>query len=375
VKQILGSKLRSWIVAVFAGAIWILSASNAHAAGTIIYDQTDLVSDLPGAVQPADPNLLNAWGIAFLPTSPFWVNANGNGTSNLYDGAGVIFSGLPRVIIPPPTSTPTDTATPTGIVANPNNVFVGGTDFTGDAFIFDSEDGIISGWQPADGGTAAIQADNSHADDPTKDAVYKGLAIANTADGKPHIYATNFRQGTIDVFDASDHQVSLSGNFQDGRIPNWYAPFNIAPIKGKLYVTYALQDAEKHDDVAGQGHGFIDVFTTDGVLVRRFVSGGVLNSPWGLALAPKEFGLFSGKLLVGNFGDGHVWAFDPKLGLAPIGQLWARKGMTIKPLVIDGLWSLTDGTGALNATKNAIYFSAGPNGEADGLFGTLTASH
>jgi uncharacterized protein (TIGR03118 family) len=374
VKKIVAVKPKSWLTALSACVIGILLVSNARAAGTIIYHQTDLVSDLPGAVQPSDPNLLNAWGMAFLPGSPFWVNANGNGTSNLYDGAGVIFSELPRVKIPPPTATPSVIAAPTGIVANPNNALAEGTDFTGDAFIFDSEDGIISGWQPADGGEAAIHVDNSIADGSSKNAVYKGLAIANTSDGKPHIYATNFRQNTIDVFDVDYNQVTLSGNFKDGSIPKGYAPFNIAPINGKLFVTYALQDAAKHDDVAGQGHGFIDVFTTGGVLVRRFASGGVLNSPWGLVLAPKNFGFFGGKILVGNFGDGHIWAFDPNLGLAPLGQLWTHSGFAIKPLVIDGLWSLTDGTGALNATKNAIYFSAGPNHEADGLFGTLTAT-
>jgi uncharacterized protein (TIGR03118 family) len=140
-----------------------------------------------------------------------------------------------------------------------------------------------------------------------------------------------------------------------------------------LYVTYALQDAEKHDDVSGSGHGYINVFTTDGVLVRRFASNGPLNSPWGITLAPKNFGSYSGKILVGNFGNGLIWAYDPTLGRAPLGQLWTHTAKSIVPLVIDGLWSLTDATGALNATKNALYFSAGPNGESDGLFGTITA--
>jgi uncharacterized protein (TIGR03118 family) len=303
-----------------------------------------------------------------------WVNSNHNGTSNLYDGQGVSVAALPRVVIPPPLNDPTATAAPTGIVANPNNVIAKGTDFLGDVFIFASEDGIISGWQPKDGTQAVIQVDNSSLDNSNADANYKGLAIANTSDGSAHIYATNFRARTIEVYDAAYTPVTLSGSFTDKKLPKGYSPFNIEPINGKLFVTYALPDSGGDDDVKGPTHGFIDVFTTDGVFVRRFASGGVLNSPWGLAIAPKNFGFFSGKLLVGNFGDGKVWVFDPKLGLAPLGQLWTRDGFMIAPLVIDGLWTLKNGAGARDATANAIYFSAGPNDESDGLFGTITAA-
>ena len=364
-KNRLTTNLQSWLVLLVACTFGMLLAPNARAAG-IIYTETDLVSDLPGALT-LDPFLLNAWGIAFLPGSPLWVNANGGGTSNLYDGQGVIIGALPRVTIPPPTSSPAGTlSAPTGIVSNSTS------GFDSDLFIFDSEDGIISGWQLSDGLNAVIRVDNSTLDNPNANAVYKGLAIAKNSKGKLQIYATNFRQGTVDVFDASYNPV-LPGKFQDKTLPTGYAPFNIALINGQLYVTYALQDAEKHDDVSGSGHGYINVFTTDGVLVRRFASNGPLNSPWGITLAPKNFGSYSGKILVGNFGSGLIWAYDPTLGRAPLGQLWTHTANSIVPLVIDGLWSLTDATGALNATKNALYFSAGPNGESDGLFGTITA--
>jgi uncharacterized protein (TIGR03118 family) len=368
-----GKRLRRGLLALGAGAILAgLLVSNASALTGFFFTTNVLVSDLPIVPTP-DPNLLNAWGVAFLPGSPFWVNANNNGTSNLYTGTGAIFAALPRVIIPPPTATPEATSGPTGIIGNPNNVFAMGTDFTGDAFIFDSEDGIISGWQPKDGGEAIIQVDNSSLDNPTdpnKNAVYKGLAIASF-NGANYIYAANFRQAKVEVYDVNYKQVTLAGNFSDPFIPRGYAPFNIAPINGKLFVTYALQDGPKHDDVPGLGHGFIDVFTTGGVFVKRFASRGLLDSPWGMTIAPKNTGVLSGMLLVGNFGNGHINAFEPTFGI-PLGQVLTRKGFRITPLVIDGLWSLLNGTGADGAAANSLYFSSGPNGEADGEFGTIT---
>jgi uncharacterized protein (TIGR03118 family) len=369
-----GKRLRRGLLALGAGAILAgLITSNASAVTGFFFTTNVLVSNLPIVPTP-DPNLLNAWGVAFLPGSPFWVNANNNGTSNLYTGTGAIFPALARVTIPPPVDSPEGTISgPTGIVGNPNNSLDGGTDFGGDVFIFDSEDGIISGWQVSDGLTAAIKVDNSSVDNPTnpaKNAVYKGLAIASF-NGANYIYAANFRQNKVEVYDINYNPVTLAGNFNDPLIPRGYAPFNIAPINGQLFVTYAQQDAAKHDDVPGLGKGFVDVFTNGGVFVKRFASRGLLNAPWGVTIVPPNNGSLSGMLLVGNFGDGHINIFQPTFGI-PLGQVLTRTGLRVKPLVIPGLWSLLNGTGADGAAANSLYFSSGPDHENDGEFGTIT---
>jgi uncharacterized protein (TIGR03118 family) len=369
-----GKRLRRGLLALGAGALLAsMITSNASAVTGLFFTTNTLVSNVPPA-PTVDPNLLNAWGVAFLPGSPFWVNANNNGTSNLYTGTGAIFTALPRVTIPPPVDSPEDTISgPTGIVANPNNSIVGKTDFGGDVFIFDSEDGIISGWQISDGPTAVIRVDNSSVDNPTnpaKNAVYKGLAIASFK-GANYIYAANFRQNKVEVYDIDYNPVTLAGNFSDPFIPAGYAPFNVAPINGDLFVTYALQDSAKHDDVPGVGRGFVDVFTTGGVFVKRFASRGLLNAPWGVTIVPPNNGVLSGMLLVGNFGDGHINVFQPTFGI-PLGQVLTRTGSIVKPLVIDGLWSLLNGTGADGAPANSLYYSSGPDHENDGQFGTIT---
>ena len=201
-------------------------------------------------------------------------------------------------------------------------------------------------------------------------AVYKGLAIATASDGHTYLYAANFRSGRVEAYDDTFTPVELPGGlFVDPRIPAGYAPFNVQELAGKLYVTYAKQDATLHDDVAGRGHGFVDVFTTDGAFVRRLVTRGVLNSPWGLALAPAGFGRLGGALLVGNFGNGRINAFNAKTG-AYLGQLRQSAG---KPIAIDGLWGLRFGNG--NAAKTTeLLFSAGPDGESHGLLGKIVAA-
>jgi uncharacterized protein (TIGR03118 family) len=260
---------------------------------------------------------------------------------------------------------PTATSAPTGIVFNGTSDFVvtsAGRSGT-PAFIFATEDGTISAWSPGVDRTHAIlEVDNSG-----PGAVYKGLALGSNASGNL-LFATNFNAGTIDVFDKSFHRVNLS--FTDPRLPTGFAPFGIRNIGGSLYVTYAMQNDEKHDDVAGPGNGFIDVFDTNGNLLRRLVSGGALNSPWGLALAPGNFGGLSNALLVGNFGDGLINAFDPMTG-ASLGQVQDVHGNTIH---IDGLWGLEFGNGALTGNTNTLFFAAGINGERNGLFGSLTPS-
>jgi uncharacterized protein (TIGR03118 family) len=325
------------------------------------YAQTNLVSDMPGVAAHTDPNLVNAWGISMEPGQPFWIANNGTGTSTLYDGTG---APSPLVVtIPAPTAGAT--AAPTGTVFNPSNDFnVTSGGLTGaSTFIFATEDGTISGWSPGVNATQAILAVNNS----NSGAVYKGLALGTNSAGT-FLYATNFRNGTIDVFDNSFHQVHLAGSFSDPSIPAGFAPFNVQNISGDLFVTYAMQDAAKHDDVAGPGNGYVDVFDTSGNLLRRFASQGTLDSPWGVTLAPSTFGAFAGDLLVGNFGDGTINAFDPTSGNF-LGQLQNQNGQT---LAIPGLWGLTFGSGGSGGSADTVYFTAGPNEEQHGLFGSLS---
>jgi uncharacterized protein (TIGR03118 family) len=321
-------------------------------------DQTNLVSDLPGVAQIQDPNLVNAWGISFGPTSPFWISDNGAGLATLYSVPG---SGPPSVsklgltVTIPPTAGGT-TSAPTG------QVFNGGVGFGGAKFLFDSEDGVISGWKGPGGTDTVIGVDKGSA------AVYKGLAISDPGASSAVLYATNFRAGTIEAYDPSFAPASLPGNFTDPNLPAGYAPFNDKVINGELYVTYAVQDGAKHDDMKGLGNGLVDVFNLDGTFDQRLISHGALDSPWGLQIAPSSFGPLAGDLLVGNFGNGMINAFGPTTG-AFVGTIDGADG---NPLVIDGLWGLTVGNGsAMGGSSDALFFTAGPNDESDGLFGTL----
>jgi uncharacterized protein (TIGR03118 family) len=328
------------------------------------YLQTNLVSDLPGMAQITDPNLVNPWGIVPNPNGPLWIADNGSGLSTLYSNTGQPASLV--VTIPPPVGG-MPPAAPTGIVFNNTAAFSvsNGTTSGPAAFIFSTEDGTISGWNPRVNLTNAIlEVDNSGNGE---GAVYKGLAIDRTASGN-FLLATNFRSGKIDVFDQNFQPAQLAGSFSDPNIPAGFAPFNIAVINGSVYVTYAMQNDEKHDDVAGPGNGFIDVFDTNGNFMSRFASAGPLNSPWGMALAPAGFGPFSNDLLVGNFGDGHINAFNPSTG-AFLGQLSDTAG---NPIVIDRLWGLTfGGGGPMNGPTNTLFFTAGIQDEQHGLFGSI----
>ena len=330
--------------------------------------QTDLVSDVAGAAA-MDPNLVNAWGIASGPTTPFWVSDNGQGVSTLYDGAGHPAPvGQPLVVtIPPPAGSPPDTtAAPTGVVFNGTSDFViaNGSNSGPSRFIFATEDGTLSGWNPTvNGGAAMLAADNS-----ASGAAYKGLALGSTAAGN-FLYAANFHQARIDAFDKTFAPVELAGSFNDPNIPAGFAPFGIQNIGGSLYVTFAKQDENKEDDSSGPGNGYVDVFDTNGNFIKRFASQGPLNSPWGLALAPATFGQFSNALLVGNFGDGRITAFNASTG-AVLGQLMTTSST---PIVIEGLWALTFGNGANAGSTNTLFFTAGPGEEAHGLFGSLQA--
>ena len=359
-------------VTVLSGSARTASADNGIAGRS--YVQTNLVSDIPGLAAHTDPNLKNPWGTSVGPGTPIWVSDNHAGVTTLYDGAG---NPQPRVVtIPaPPSAGPGAIGAPTGQAFNTFDP--ASTDFVISKdrvsapalFLFATEDGTIAGWNPnVDNTHAVIAVDNSTATDAAGDvgANYKGLALVSTPNGK-FIYATSFRFGRIDVFDS---HFSLVNSFTDPTIPAGFAPFGIHNIGGKLYVTFAKQGPGKGDDAARPGNGFVDVFSPNGDLLQRLVSRGRLDSPWAVTLAPSSFGAFGGDILVGNFGDGHINAYDPANG-AFQGELSGPGG---GPITIDGLWGLRFAPAALNATLNALYFTAGLNHEADGLFGTLTPS-
>jgi uncharacterized protein (TIGR03118 family) len=355
-----------WLAALLTVAICGCGGSDSGNGAGMPVRQTNLVADEAGTAATADPNLVNPWGIAAEPAGPFWINDNGQGVSTLDDGAGHPFpDGQPLVVtIPPPAGSPAGTtAAPTGMVFNDTQDFVvtEGTRSAASVFIFATEDGTLSGWNPnVDVGAAILAVDNS-----ANNAVYKGLALGSNASGNV-LFATDFHNSRIDAFDRTFAPAFLSGSFADSSIPAGFAPFGIATIQGRVYVTYAKQDADQHDDVSGPGNGFVNVFDTNGNLMRRFASQGVLNSPWGVVLAPPGFGPFGNAILVGNFGDGAISAFDPTSGLL-LGQLTDGNNV----LKIDGLWGLIFGNGATAGGVNTLYFTAGPDEEQHGLFGML----
>jgi len=341
---------------LLAGIPGIVCAATAPAPANA-FIQHNLVADQAGMADVTDPNLVDPWGIAESSGSPFWISDNGTGLTTLYNGSGAI---IPLVVtIAPPKGQP-GPAAPSGQVYNNTTVFVLANGKPA-SFIFVTEDGTVSAWN---GGTATtLEVDNS-----ASGAIYKGVVLGANASG-PLLYAANFNAGTVDVFDGTFAPVKVAGGFTDATIPAGFAPFNIANLNGKLYVVYAKQDAEKHDDVAGPGNGFINIFDMDGNFQKRLVSNGALNSPWGMVIAPSTFGPFGGALLVGNFGDGWINAFDANAGTL-LGALQDTKGNVI---AIDGLWAITFGNGKNGGDQNTLYFTAGPDQEAHGLFGSLAA--
>jgi uncharacterized protein (TIGR03118 family) len=325
------------------------------------FQQTNLVSDVPGMAPTTDPNLVNPWGLARSATSPWWVADNGTGVSTLYNGSGAIVPLVVTIPVPPGGTPP---SAPTGTVFN------GSSDFLGDRFIFVTEEGTISGWSS---GTSAILRVN-HAGS----AIYKGVALAQN-NGANFLYAANFFAGTIEVFDKNYMPVTLAaGAFADPLLPEGYAPFNVQNINGQLFVAYAKQDEEKEDEVAGPGLGFVDEFDAGGHLLLRLQSGPWMNAPWGLVAAPANFfNPFGGSvgvigvtntLLVGQFGSGQIAMFDLKRG-SFAGLLRGADG---QPLAIDGLWALSFGNGAAAGPTNTLFFTAGIDDEMHGLFGTIT---
>jgi uncharacterized protein (TIGR03118 family) len=334
------------------------------------FHQTNLISDLSNqGAQVVDRNLQNSWGLAFSPTSPLWVADNNSGVATLYsiNVGGTQAAKVPlTVTLPGGRASTGDGSSPTGQVFNPTTGFVVTTKSGSGPglFIFSAEAGQISAWNPvADPVVNGASTATVEFSSPT--AVYKGLTIATTDDGT-FLYASNFHDGTVDVFNSQFQLVHLAGGFTDPRLPPGYAPFGIQNINGLIYVSYALQNAAKHDDVAGTGHGFIDIYTNNGFLVERLVSRVDLNSPWGLAVAPAGFGPFGGDLLVGNFGNGLIHAFGLFSG-RPLSALLSERH---RPIQIDDLWALKFGTASTGGT-GTLLFSAGINDEKDGLVGAI----
>lgn len=354
--NILGGRGFVLPLTAFAAALGLASTNPAQQLQH--YKQTNLVSDTTN-----DTNLVNGWGMSRGTSTPWWISDNGTGKTTLYTGAGAI---VPLVVtIPTGDPNKSPTGTPTG------QVFNGTADFqltNGQPakFIFATEDGTISGWN---GGTMAEIHVN------TKSAsVFKGLAMATITDPKSgaatnFLYAADFRKGRIRVYDKWFHLVSLGEEaFRDDHVRSGFAPFNIQNIGGNLYVAYAKQDDQKHDEVAGAGLGYVDVYTPWGHLVHRLEHGWWFNAPWGMAQAPSDFGAYSHDILVGQFGSGNIAVFDPVTGKFK-GEL---NDASNNPIMIDGLWGIGFGSGGTSGPANSLFFAAGPEDESHGLFGVIT---
>ncbi len=315
------------------------------------YSSTNFQSDIPGLAAHVDPNLVNPWGMAASSGGTIWVSDNGTGVSTLYKQDG---TARPLVVTIPTSARNKDGGNPTGIVFNDTQFFkvtLNGNSLPA-AFIFVSEDGSISGWNPTLDGTHAIIAVDNGTNLGSKRAIYKGATLG-VANGHNFLYVTNFHTGHVETYDENFHQVN-PGGFADGTLPAGYAPFGIRNISGEIFVTYALQDAKGEDDVAGPGNGFVNVFDPSGNFLRRLVSNGNLNAPWGLALV-------DGELWIGNFGDGTINNYDPTNGTF-LETISRANG---DPVQFDGLWDLLPlGTG--------VYFTAGIADEGHGLFGLIT---
>ena len=336
-------------------AVFSFLAAPVSAADRNSYVVTPLVSDngVPGTT--VDPNLVNAWGLVAGPTSPWWVSDNGVDLSTLYNAAGTKL-GLEVAVA----------GAPTGVVFNGDaSAFLIGT--VSARFIFSTEGGMILGWTPGSA-VATVMADRS-----MQGAVYKGLAIAMTDSG-PMLYATDFANGRVDVFDSTWTLIAMPGMFMDQKMPAGYAPFGIQTIGTRIFVTYGKQIPGDTDEAHGQGYGFVDAFDFGGNLVARVAQHGQLNAPWGLAWAPASFGRFGGDLLVANFADGHINAYE-EMANGHFGFRGFLRMGNGQPVAIDGLWAIQFGHGAPNnGHTDTLFFTAGPNDEANGLFGTITVA-
>lgn len=339
-------------------ALALPAAADAH--GPSLYTVTNLVSDGTIPAAHTDHNLVNGWGLTAGPTTPWWVANNGTDTSTLYDGSG---AARPLVV--------SVAGDPTGAVFNGSStdfVVTDGTHSGAARFLFATESGTLLGWSPAVPPPPLSTHAQVAANRSSVGAVYKGLALGQSG-GASFLYATDFHNGRVDVFNASFTLQGWAGAFSDPSLPAGYAPFGIANLGGRLFVTFAKQDAAARDEVDGEGLGIVDVFGTDGSFGGRVASFGSLDAPWGLAWAPAGFGRFSGDLLVGNFGDGRIhgyrWTTDGWEDQGPL------RGTDHRPIVVDGLWGIGFGNGVASGPTTTLYFASGPDGEAHGLFGSI----
>lgn len=353
----MGTRTFRRLVLLF-GLAALLGASSASSGMPGTYTVHKLSSNVPGAATHTDPDLVNGWGITLPPTGPWWVSDNGTDKTTLYSANGTKQSLVVNIV----------NGAPTGTVFNGGGGFVVSKDGnSGPArFIFASESGTISGWNPA------VAPNDTVVGVQRSGAVYKGLALATAASG-PQLYATDFVGGHVDVFNTSWGTGVASGGFTDPSLPEGYAPFGIANVNGMLVVTFAKQQAGSHDEQHHRGFGVVDAFDTDGNLISRIATHGQLNAPWGIALAPAKFGAFSGDLLIGNFGDGQINAYAQQADGS-----WERAGglrdESGRQIVIPGLWGIGFGNGATAGPTTTLYFAAGPNDENDGLFGSIKAN-
>jgi uncharacterized protein (TIGR03118 family) len=351
----------------FAAAVLVAAAvaagiasARTTATGANSYVVHNLTSDVPGVADHTDPNLVNAWGLDALPVSPWWVSDNGTNLSTLYNATGTPQS----LVVSVPNA-------PTGLVAygGSNFIVTDGTHSGPALFMFSTEEGKILGWNPNVSTTVAQVAVNLS----RKNAVFKGLAIAPDV-GTGRLYATDFHNNVVDVWNGNFHRIVNQGAFVDPNLPAKYGPFGIQTIGDRVFVTYAKHEPTGDDEAHGPGLGFVDEYDTSGTLLQRVASHGVLNAPWGLAMAPSDFGRFSGDLLVGNFGNGWINGFTPQ----PDGTFTRHgplKGPGGYPIAIDGLWALEFGKGSsANGPTNTLFFTAGPQEETHGLFGSIVAS-
>jgi uncharacterized protein (TIGR03118 family) len=354
------------ILAVFTLSIFLLPAATQAQH----YKQTNLVSNLASITtpNPPDPNLKNPWGLTRSSTSPWWVANNNSGTSTLYTGTGTLIqiNGTGTVTVPPLNGSPAGTlSTPTGVVFNGSP-----TDFlvapgTSAHFIFATEDGTISGWNS--GQNAVLVVDNSD-NGSANGAVYKG-ATSGEINGNKFLYVTNFRSAKVEVYDTTFKRVHLDEDaFEAEGVPRGFAPFNVQNIGGTLFVTYAKQDAPRHDPVGGTGLGFVELFSPEGKHIGHLEHGDWFNAPWGVVWTTRDFGEFSNAILVGNFRSGWIAAFN---GFTHKFIAFVRNPDN-SLMFIDGLWSLTFGNDATAGPANTLFFTAGINNETDGLFGTIT---
>jgi uncharacterized protein (TIGR03118 family) len=354
------SRISKSFIAAAMLALLATGATLAHAAGNR-YQQTNLVSDGVVPAAHVDPNLKNPWGIAFNPFGLVWVADNLTGVSTLYDGFG---NPNALIVTIPPAPTTNGPGSPTGIVFSGSNtdfIVTQGAASAPARFIFATLDGVIAAWAPPATGSNAIRVATKPG------AVYTGLALAGNGEAN-FLYAANFAAGKIDVFDHNFAPAAMPGGFVDPHLPKNFAPFNIQAIQGDLYIAYALREEDEAEEVIGPGLGIVSVFDANGHFLRRVATRGKLNAPWGFALAPASFGKFGGRLLVGNFGDGTINAYDAHNGEFK-GQLRGTNG---KPLKIEGLWGIAFGNGINHQPAGTLFFAAGPEDETRGIYGAIT---